>query len=100
PEWIGSGAVAPRGSGSGRIDSVSKRIKKRSGDSGALRALTNLYFCLGMHEGADAPSYSIRRTGFAGSRSGPSGRFLYHFLAAAEGSKKMMQLRKMKYSFS
>jgi hypothetical protein len=31
---------------------------------------------------------------------GPSGRFLYHFLAAAEGSKKMMQLRKMKHSFS
>jgi hypothetical protein len=31
---------------------------------------------------------------------GPSGRFLYHFLAAAEGSKKMMQLRKMKDSFS
>jgi hypothetical protein len=55
---------------------------------------------LGMHEGAAAPSYLIRRTGFAGSRSGPGGRFLYHFLAAAEGSKKMMQLRKMKHSFS
>ena len=32
-----------------------------------------------MHEGAGAPSYSIRRAGFAGPRSGPGGRFRYHF---------------------
>ena len=32
-------------------------------------------------------------------RSGPGGRFRYHFLAAAKGSKKMMQLEKMKNSF-
>ena len=55
---------------------------------------------LGMHEGAAAPSYSIRRTSFAGSRSGPSGRFLYHFPTVTEGDRKMMQLRKMKNSFS
>ncbi len=30
---------------------------------------------------------------------GPSGRFFYHFLAVAEGNKKMMQLEKMKSSF-
>ena len=53
-----------------------------------------------MYEGAGAPSYSIRSGGMYAARSGPSGRFLYHFLAAAEGSKKMMQLRKMKHSFS
>ena len=52
-----------------------------------------------MHEGAAAPSYLIRRTGFAGSRSGPSGRFLYHFPAVTEGDRKMMQLEKMKISF-
>ena len=52
-----------------------------------------------MHEGAAAPSYLIRRTGFAGSRSGPSGRFLYHFPAVTEGDRKMMQLGKMKISF-
>ena len=45
-------------------------------------------------------AFEIRRTGFAGLRSGPSGRFRYHFLAAAKGSKKMMQFMKMKNSFS
>ena len=49
---------------------------------------------------AQSAAFEIRRAGFAGPRSGPSGRFLYHFLAAAKGSKKMMQLRKMKHSFS
>ena len=52
-----------------------------------------------MHEGAAAPSYLIRRTGFAGWRSGPSGRFLYHVPAVTEGDRKMMQLGKMKISF-
>ncbi len=60
------------------------------------RPLINLFFRLGMHEGAAAPSYLSRRTGFAGSRSGPSGRFLYHFPAVTEGERKMMQLEKMK----
>ena len=36
---------------------------------------------------AQSAAFEIRRTGFAGSRSGPGGRFRYHFLAAAEGSK-------------
>ena len=36
---------------------------------------------------AQSAAFEIRRAGFAGPRSGPSGRFLYHFLAAAEGSK-------------
>ena len=49
-----------------------------------------------MYEGAGAPSYPIRRTGFAGLRSGPGGRFLYHFPAVTEGDRKMMQLKKMK----
>ena len=34
-----------------------------------------------MHEGAAAPSYSIRSGGMYAARSGPSGRFLYHFLS-------------------
>ena len=42
-----------------------------------------------MHEGAGAPSYSIRSGGMYAARSGPGGRFIYHFLAAAEGSKKI-----------
>ena len=39
---------------------------------------------------AQSAAFEIRRVGFAGPRSGPSGRFRYHFLAAAKGSKKMM----------
>ena len=90
----------------------------------ALDCQKNLIISLGMHEGAAAPSYlrpglglrragvsvrkqrlrtssrvnaafEIRRTGFAGSRSGPGGRFLYHFPAVTEGDRKMMQLEKM-----
>ena len=34
---------------------------------------------LGMNEGVAAPSFFIRRTGFAGSRSGRNDRFRYHF---------------------
>ena len=49
--------------------------------------MTNLFSRLGMHEGAAAPSHSIRSGGMYAARSGPGGRFLYHFLAAAEGSK-------------
>ena len=49
---------------------------------------------------AQSAAFEIRSGGVYAARSGPGGRFLYHFLAAAEGSKKMMQLRKMKYSFS
>ena len=49
---------------------------------------------------AQSAAFEIRRAGFAGPRSGSSGRFRYHFLAAAKGSKKMMRLRKMKNSFS
>ena len=49
-----------------------------------------------MHEGAAAPSYSIRSGGMYAARSGPSGRFLYHFPAVTEGDRKMMQLEKMK----
>ena len=52
-----------------------------------------------MHEGAAAPSYSIRSGGMYAARSGPSGRFLYHFPAVTEGDRKMMQLGKMKISF-
>ena len=33
------------------------------------------------------------------ARSGPSGRFLYHFPAVTEGDRKMMQLEKMNISF-
>ena len=60
------------------------------------RALTNLFFRLGMHEGAAAPSYLIRSGGVYAARSGPGGRFLYHFPAVTEGDRKMMQLEKMK----
>ena len=49
-----------------------------------------------MHEGAAAPSYSIRSGGMYAARSGPSGRLLYHFPAVTEGDRKMMQLEKMK----
>ena len=49
-----------------------------------------------MYEGAAAPSYSIRSGGMYAARSGPSGRFLYHFPAVTEGDRKMMQLEKMK----
>ena len=49
---------------------------------------------------AQSAAFEIRRTGFAGSRNGPSGRFLYHFPAVTKGDRKMMQLRKMKHSFS
>ena len=59
-----------------------------------------LIISLGMHEGAGAPSYLIRSGGVYAARSGPSGRFLYHFPAVTEGDRKMMQLRKMKHSFS
>ena len=50
-----------------------------------------------MHEGAAAPSYSIRSGGMYAARSGPSGRFFYHFPAVTEGDRKMMQLEKMKF---
>ena len=63
------------------------------------RPLTNLFSRLGMHEGAAAPSYSIRSGGMYAARSGPSGRFRYHFPAVAKGDRKMMQLEKMKNSF-
>ena len=49
---------------------------------------------------AQSAAFEIRSGGMYAARSGPGGRFLYHFLAAAEGSKKMMQLRKMNTSFS
>ena len=39
---------------------------------------------LGMHEGAAAPSYLIRRTGFAGSRRSQNDSFLYHFPAVMQ----------------
>ena len=40
---------------------------------------------LGMNEGVAAPSFFIRRTGFAGSRSGRNDRFRYHFPTVSHG---------------
>ena len=100
------------------------KTKASRPQSGRLRLSKTQFGTLGMHEGTGVPSYlrpglgfarpgfrfannvceppaaqsaafEIRRTGFAGSRSGPSGRFLYHFPAVTEGDRKMMQLEKM-----
>ena len=49
---------------------------------------------------AQSAAFEIRSGGMYAARSGPSGRFLYHFPAVTKGDRKMMQLRKMKHSFS
>ena len=48
---------------------------------------------------AHSAAFEIRSGGMYAARSGPGGRFVYHFPAVTEGDRKMMQLEKMKISF-
>ena len=58
------------------------------------------YFLGGCMKGPQPLHIFIRSGGVYAARSGPSGRYLYHFPAVTKGDRKMMQLMKMKNSFS